>query len=373
MTHGQYNGSEEARAAEQAGVELVERASAMIPVLRARAADCEEQGGVPPSTLVDFRAAGLLRAAQPTRFGGFGCQIDTVGEIAMQLGRGCGSSGWLASQSGAAAWILGSFDARAQEEVWADAQDASLSIACGLEQFDRRLTDEGIVITGSVSAVSGGADANWMIIGTPQAEYLVARADLSVGDQRAGFGLRGSGPINFAGVVVPEHRIVESDPTRCLCALAVAALDAALTVGAAQGVVDVFDEWVLEQAAPLTGERPAAQPANQLEFAEVCAEIDGARTTVRAVLKELRETRSSGAQVEFPAQIERDIAFANRLCARAVERLGALGPVATAEQIDASERLARDVRTAVRQCPVQWGEAALRSSRSRWTPEPAAG
>ena len=50
--------------------ELLQRATELVPVLRQRAAYAEELRRLPQETIDDLRAAELLRATQPVRFGG---------------------------------------------------------------------------------------------------------------------------------------------------------------------------------------------------------------------------------------------------------------------------------------------------------------
>ena len=60
----------DAQAAELEEV-LVERARALGPTLRARAAETESLRHIPEATEADFRAAGFYRALQPRQYGGY--------------------------------------------------------------------------------------------------------------------------------------------------------------------------------------------------------------------------------------------------------------------------------------------------------------
>ena len=53
------------------GAELLARARELAPVFRDRAAAAEKARCVPPVTIADLRAAGLLRTLQPAVLGGF--------------------------------------------------------------------------------------------------------------------------------------------------------------------------------------------------------------------------------------------------------------------------------------------------------------
>ena len=50
--------------------ELVQRATAMIPTLRARAEACEKARKVPRETIAEFEAAGFYDIVKQKKFGG---------------------------------------------------------------------------------------------------------------------------------------------------------------------------------------------------------------------------------------------------------------------------------------------------------------
>jgi 3-hydroxy-9,10-secoandrosta-1,3,5(10)-triene-9,17-dione monooxygenase len=90
--------------------DLKERAAALVPRLRERAHLTEELRRLPEDTVDEFRAAGLFRVLQPSRFGGF--ELDygrTQVELCTILGQGCGSSAWVQCVIACHAWCLGMF------------------------------------------------------------------------------------------------------------------------------------------------------------------------------------------------------------------------------------------------------------------------
>src|ERR1700680_4441290 len=70
--------------------EVLERAEGLVPVLAERARETELLRRIPDETVHDLRQAGLLRLANPERFGGHGLDYDTVLEVTAILGRACG-------------------------------------------------------------------------------------------------------------------------------------------------------------------------------------------------------------------------------------------------------------------------------------------
>ena len=83
--------------------ELVQRAADLAPLLRERAAQTEELRRIPQETVDALHATEALRVAQPARYGGLGLPVDTIFDVAAELGRGCGSTAWCYS-----IWAAGS-------------------------------------------------------------------------------------------------------------------------------------------------------------------------------------------------------------------------------------------------------------------------
>ncbi|HEY7215731.1 MAG TPA: acyl-CoA dehydrogenase family protein, partial [Thermoanaerobaculia bacterium] len=99
--------------------ELLGRAAALAPVLKERAARTEALRQIPPETVQDLIAAGLLRIATPDRYGGHGIEYDAIFDVGWELGRGCGSTAWCYSVWAVHTWIVGHFPEQAQEEFFA--------------------------------------------------------------------------------------------------------------------------------------------------------------------------------------------------------------------------------------------------------------
>ncbi len=368
--------------------DVIARAVELIPILRERSARCEELRRIPPETIADLHASGILRCSQPARFGGMGLPANAVAEVAMQIGRGCGSSGWMVGQWSGHNWMLGWFSERAQEEYWADSPDVLSSTASGLVRFQEEPTKGGKRMTGQFKFSSGIDEAHWVILHAPDETCLIPRSDFEILDDWFVAGLRGSGSksIVFENVFVPEHRMVPNerfvtppfagsehydDPFYALHnspGFVLPTMITGQTIGMAQGVVDVFDERVRARREPHTKEPAHERPSNQLDFGESTAEVDGARTLIRKVLEDELAISAAGgvAPIEERARIRRDIAYANKLCVRAVDRLVSSGDSSALYEVNSLHRLSRDTHASALQFAVQWGETATQYSRVLW-------
>ena len=60
----------------------------------------------------------------PARFGGYQTSIRTYIEVMAEVGRGCGSTAWVASLINVCAWLAALFPEQAQRDVWGANPDA---------------------------------------------------------------------------------------------------------------------------------------------------------------------------------------------------------------------------------------------------------
>src|SRR6266545_1642071 len=99
---------------------LVQRAGEMIPTLRERARRTEEARQLLPETVEDLTRAGFFRIVSPRRYGGFELGIDALEEVAIEVARGCGSSGWCTAILGGHSWWSALFSEDGQRTLFGD-------------------------------------------------------------------------------------------------------------------------------------------------------------------------------------------------------------------------------------------------------------
>src|SRR5437879_3918408 len=104
--------------------ELLGRARQLVPVLRERAARCEEARRLLDDTVQDLHDAGLFRFVQPARVGGLEMDFDLMVDIPAELARGCASTAWNVANLGVHHWMVALWGERAQREVWGPSADA---------------------------------------------------------------------------------------------------------------------------------------------------------------------------------------------------------------------------------------------------------
>ncbi|MGZ6709301.1 MAG: acyl-CoA dehydrogenase family protein [Solirubrobacteraceae bacterium] len=100
--------------------ELVARAAAMRDTLRERQAACEALGRLPDETNRDYVEAGFFRVIQPLRFGGFELGLQAFLRVAVDLSRGCPSSGWVYALTAGQAHTVTMWPEQGQVELFGD-------------------------------------------------------------------------------------------------------------------------------------------------------------------------------------------------------------------------------------------------------------
>ena len=103
---------------------LVARAAALRPMLERNAEQTDAGRRLPDENVGAIREAGLCRLMVPKRFAGYQASIRTYIDVMTELGRGCGSTAWVASLVNVCAWLAALFPERAQRDVWGSNPDA---------------------------------------------------------------------------------------------------------------------------------------------------------------------------------------------------------------------------------------------------------
>jgi 3-hydroxy-9,10-secoandrosta-1,3,5(10)-triene-9,17-dione monooxygenase len=97
--------------------ELLERARALIPRLAERAPAAAAARQLPPETIAEFHAAGILRILQPKMFGGLQGRFSIFSRIVEELTWGCASSAWVYAVLAEHQWIVTGYPEQAQIDV----------------------------------------------------------------------------------------------------------------------------------------------------------------------------------------------------------------------------------------------------------------
>lgn len=197
--------------------QVIERAAALVPVIREFAQQSSEQRCIAPEVMAALANSGLFSLLVPRRHGGAGANLRTMMECVAEIARGDGSTGWVAAVLNACAWFASTFSDQAQEELWGDGKDPRI---CGVlsPSSESRRVDGGYLVSGRWGFASGSFAADWGVLGMalavpegedPRALALVPASAWTIEPTWFVAGMQGSGSdtINIVDHFIPDHRI----------------------------------------------------------------------------------------------------------------------------------------------------------------------
>jgi 3-hydroxy-9,10-secoandrosta-1,3,5(10)-triene-9,17-dione monooxygenase len=330
--------------------EIAARARAMVPSLRARAAETEALRRLPLDTHRAFAEAGFYKIMQPRHYGGYELEFGTQTELGVELGRGCGSSAWVATVICCHAWLAGMFPEAAQDEIWGGNPDAVLSSSFLPVGPRVERVAGGYRVSGRWKFSSGVELCDWAIVLLPIAAAegdaarscfaLLKLSQCRIDDVWHAVGLAGSGSndVIAESVLVPEHRLLDIAQTQGGPTPGSAVNDHYLyrlpllspftfnlvgnALGVARGIAETIVESLQQQRTRFGAPLGAIQSV-QLRIAEAEAEIEAASALVFADRDEIVRRAKAGESFALKdrARYRRDVSFATQMCTRAVERL----------------------------------------------------
>jgi alkylation response protein AidB-like acyl-CoA dehydrogenase len=373
---------------------LRQRTADLVPILQARADQTERLRQIPPETVQDLVASGLIRIGTPQRYGGLGVEYGAAFEVAWELGRVCGSTAWCYALWTAHNWWIGHFPKAAQEEYFASGPDTLVSSALNPTEGQAEPVDGGLRITGHWRFSSGCDASSWVMVAVPSPGghlwALLPRSDYTIVDTWFTSGMRGTGSkdIVIQEAFVPMYRTLDPSragdgewvgwelhqrlsyrpPMRCLTGWDLVAP----IIGMAQGAVDAFTSRLQGTSGP---GHTADSVLAQTRLAEASVEVDLARALLqRAVGDILRKAEQGEVFTPFErARYMRDKTYAVKLCVQAVNRLFEASGSSAILDTETLQRFHRDVHAASHHRGISWDAAAENFGRQALGLPPAPG
>ena len=362
---------------------LIARAAEIRPILERNADETDSLRRLADENVQALKDTGLCRMMVPARFGGYQTSIRTYVDVLAELGRGCGSTAWVASLINVCAWLAALFPERAQADVWASHQDAW--IAGSLAPNGTAVpVDGGWRVTGRWPWASGSLHAQWGACGIhmknehgEMANFglsLMPMRDLTIEDTWFMVGMKGTGSNTIVAneVFVPEHRFlpyphafagnyrteftdevvyrVALVPVTVLIlapsqlGVARAALDHAIAKAPTRGITHT------------TFATQAESSGFQMLIAEAAMKIDTATLHAQRAADDLDRAAAENRLMDLPgrARVRIDTALAAKYSREAVELLVAAHGTSSLADSNRMQRLWRDVHTASHHAITEW-------------------
>ena len=355
--------------------EALERARNMVPRLAGRASAAEAARIMPPETIRELHASGLLRTLQPQRWGGMEFDFVAYVDFPLELSRGCPSTAWNLANLQVHHWMLAMYDERAQEEVWGQNPEALIASGIAYPQGRGRRVDGGFAVSGrwNFSSCVNVSEWNMLAVTVREGERvvdhrmcLVHKSQYEVVDDWQVMGMRATGSMTVVAndVFVPEHKALCMYEARGgdrfpgarvnphpVYRVPLSALGGhgigACAVGNAQAALEHSIAAVKERSTSYTGTKMRDFQTVQLRIGAAGAKIDTARLILRNDCLEAQEiaNRNVVADTATKLRFKRNLALAVSLATEAVDSLHAMAGANGIYTAYPLERILRDAHS----------------------------
>ncbi len=317
------------------GQEIIARAADIAGRLTARGAAAEKAGRLPQETIDEVVAAGIMRLAVPSRYGGLELPFPVIPQVSRMLGRGCLATSWTMGILLQHNFQLGYWPLDAQDEFWAKGP-SQFAPGYIVPAGKAVKVDGGWRLTGHWRMGSGYPHGDWILLGSPEVvdgtTGPLRRFALPVADctpqnnwQVSGLAATGTWDCLLDGVFVPDHRSFRSasllDATAPGTEVNTGPLwripllsfyypnMCAMMLGAAEGVAALVTEKLKSRVLSYGGARAADLVTTQGRLGSAYARLNAAAALLSSECERVWATALSGEPFDM-----RDRAAARANC-----------------------------------------------------------
>jgi 3-hydroxy-9,10-secoandrosta-1,3,5(10)-triene-9,17-dione monooxygenase len=347
---------------------LLERAEALVPLLRDKAQETEAARRVLPEQFDALAEAGVFRMCAPKRFAGYEADFRTQIDVLAAVARGCPSTSWVSTIFSAMGWLAGCWPDEAQEEIFADGDPRMSGVFAPIGTGVR--VDGGIRVNGRWPFNTGCHGARWTYLnlilqegeGVPTSVF-VPSSELTIVDDWHASGMAGTGSNSIVAddVFVPDHRVLplqalldgayperhNSDgPYFNFPTVPVLVVNAGGTpLGMAQGALEVFHERLPGRAITFTSyERQAEAPVTHLQVGEATLKLDSVRAHAYTAAAIMDEHPGGAMTLEPRVAARAHISYAMGLAREVVDTLFSASGASSIQPHVPIQRFQRDVQ-----------------------------
>jgi 3-hydroxy-9,10-secoandrosta-1,3,5(10)-triene-9,17-dione monooxygenase len=362
---------------------LLARAAAIRPILERQAEQTDALRRLPDENVRALTEAGLCRLMVPRRFGGHQTDIRTYIEVIAEIGRGCGSSAWVASLINVCAWLTGLFPERAQQDVWGPTPDAWVAGSLAPNGVAVPVAG-GWRVSGKWPWASGCLHAQWVACGIHMKNAsgemenlglsLIPIGDVTIEDTWFMAGMKGTGSntILATDVFVPEHRFLPYPPAfagqyrtehrdEVVYRVALVPVTVLILAGSQLGVARAALDHVIGKAGSRgithTNFRTQAESTGfQMLVADAAMKIDTAFLHAYRAADDLDRDAAAGVHPDLAARarVRMDTALVAKYAREAVELLVQAHGTSSLADYNRLQRLWRDVHVASHHAITEW-------------------
>jgi alkylation response protein AidB-like acyl-CoA dehydrogenase len=351
--------------------QLVQRASELVPLLKQHAAWSEENRRIHEESIEALADAGIFRMRAPARYGGYESDTRTLVDVAAELGRGDGSTAWVASVYWIPGWMTCMFPDQVQDEVFST---PDVRVCGTLSPSAMAIqTDGGVVVNGKWGFISGALHSHWQEIiailiggeGEPMPVVaLVPTSDLQIIDDWYTSGFKGTGSVSTVAtdVFVPQERVLpigavlqgqSASPQSAASAIyrspllpVASASSVGCVVGLAKAAKEAFFARLPERKITYTGyDKQAKAPLTHLQVADAVMKIDEAEFHAHrlAAMVDTKGVENAPWTIEERVRARADLGAVCRLGKEAVDILASASGGSSIYSDQPIQRIARDI------------------------------
>ena len=352
-------------------------AAELRPLLTRNATQAEADRRLPAENIGALEAANLFKVMTPKRWGGYDAPLTTALRTFAELGKGCGSTGWVAMIINGVNWWASRLPDAGQEEIFADSNVRLC--AAGTPASKGRRVPGGVRISGKFPFASGCWHASWGgLSGRIEddahnlIELVTAFAQISelrIEDTWYVAGMCGTGSNTLVAedLFVPDHRLLklssllsgERQAERHANELSDnytwSAANTLIGLGPLIGIALAMLAQVMAGAGRrgitfTTYTRQADSAVIQHRLAEAALNIETAELHLTNGAEQVQSFAAAGKQMDYPtrARIRGAVGYATKMLREATDTLASIGGASGFAEASPLQRMWRDLNVGSR-------------------------
>ena len=327
---------------------MLQSAVNLRPMLRERQAETEAAGRILEDVAQQCIDAGFFRILQPRRFGGYEFDLPSFVSIAIEIARGCPSTGWAVVFTAGHPHVLSKFPELTQIEAYGDKGEFRAPLAGGQGAAARKV-DGGYMINGAWDYASGIDMATHFMATAPIREnmedepsglltVLFEKGQYEIVRNWEMFGMQGSGShravvkeqfvpqhrafdrglLGPGAVTPPEERIFENPMYAGPSSNILMSEIAAVAIGTGYAALDCYEEILKRRTTPRSSKVRAEDREFQVYFGEATALLDTAKAALVGCTQQYMDycREEVGGKAKFTAEKSARIILVEQQCCR---------------------------------------------------------
>jgi alkylation response protein AidB-like acyl-CoA dehydrogenase len=353
-------------------VELVGRATGLVPLIREYAAQGSEARRVAPEVVKALEDADIFRLLVPKRYGGHGATLRTAVDAVAEVARGDGSTGWIAALTTVGTGFASTSSAQAQEDIFGANSKAKV---CGVfspgSKSER--VDGGYLVSGRWPYASGSFAADWGSLGIPieggeLALALIPAEAWTIEPTWFVTGMKGTGSdtIVVEDHFVPDHRVQPVKdmfegrfptpyPDERMASMAFNAVAAAILVapqiGLGRHALEITRAKLPRKPVAHTSYKEARlSPTHQIGVANAATKLHLAELTLNRMCLDIDRAAAERRMLDLEtrARIRNDTGVVAELVTGAIDTLLTANGAGSFAEVNVLNRIWRDSEAAAR-------------------------